>query len=738
MPIDFSDAPAIPINNSKPIGLDFSDAPPPPIDNTVQPTKLDFSDAPSAPIKAESSLGSKLWNAATWSPLPEYKSTFDKYRNTISSTVGKSDISDKPLIGSEQGFHVDSPKQLLTQTLDLPVEAAQSTYDFGRSVASPLGLAIGAAGKYAAPYIKPAISAGKKLLGIGETVAEDMPKVIPKTAPTIPPTEDLPQTPVEKLMTAVTNLKPVRANQEYVNTAERANKIKAFKDARVEGSGEAGANAQMAKLAGSHEKVAFEPIRDQFTQPEIDHIYDTAMSALVDEFTKPTAKSALDKIFHSNGVVSPTNSESKALEDIFGTTFVKHLAPDPAWTGRINSIMRGLETAYDLSGMLRQGRRLSHTSAFYKSIPEMMSSLGSEEGFNTSKAAIKARDHYDLATQSGVQFTELGGLNKAEEYVADNFVEKIPGVRASNRAHIGFLNNLRSQAFEDLTNKAIAAGHDPYKDKKLARDTADFVNNATGRGSLGSLEDSANGLNKALFAPRLIASWVHTFNPATYMNYEPMVRKEALKSLLAVASSTAVIDAMAAKALGAKVETDMRSSDFGKIKIGNARVDLMGGGQQYLVLASRLASGIGENLLPEGSLAGSYKDLSGNMKSLNSRKFNAQTGKSILEDFGENKLSPMLSLVKKALPGATDFSGQPIKLLPSNDNGNPKTGEIAASFAPLVSQDLADILKDDPSLSPLMILDILGAGVQDFQSKPKKGPFSVSMPKAPSFRLNAK
>lgn len=724
MPIDFSDAPAIPVNNSKPIGLDFSDAPPPPIDNTVQPTKLDFSDAPSAPIKAPQSLGNKLWNAATWSPLPEYKSTFDKYRNVASNVA--SNVPGVNVLGRDT-------RQLAGEALDLPVEAAQSTYDFGRSVASPLGLAIGAAGKYAAPYIKPAISAGKKLLGIGETTAEDIPKVIPK--PTIPPTEDLPQTPVEKLMTAVTNLKPVRANQEYVNTAERANKIKAFKDARVEGSGEAGANAQMAKLAGSHEKVAFEPIRDQFTQPEIDHIYDTAMSAPVDEFTKPTAKSALDKIFHPNGVVSPTNSESKALEDIFGTAFVKHLAPDPAWTGRINSTMRGLETAYDLSGMLRQGRRLSHTSAFYKSIPEMMSSLGSEEGFNTSKAAIKARDHYDLATQSGVQFTELGGLNKAEEYVADNFVEKIPGVRASNRAHIGFLNNLRSQAFEDLTNKAIAAGHDPYKDKKLARDTADFVNNATGRGSLGSLEDSANGLNKALFAPRLIASWVHTLNPATYMNYEPTVRKEALKSLLAVASSTAVIDAMAAKALGAKVETDMRSSDFGKIKIGNARVDLMGGGQQYLVLASRLASGIGENVLPGGSLAGSYKDLSGNMKSLNSRKFNAQTGKSVLEDFGENKLSPMLSLAKKALPGATDFSGQPIKLLPSDDNGNPKTGEIAASFFPLVSQDLADILKDDPSLSPLMILDILGAGVQDFQSKPKKGPFSVSMPKAPSFRL---
>lgn len=49
--------------------------------------------------------------------------------------------------------------------------------------------------------------------------------------------------------------------------------------------------------------------------------------------------------------------------------------------------------------------------------------------------------------------------------------------------------------------------------------------------------------------------------------------------------------ALAAKAAGMEVEVDPRSSDFGKIKVGDTRYDIWGGFVQYVTLISRLATG---------------------------------------------------------------------------------------------------------------------------------------------------
>jgi hypothetical protein len=68
-----------------------------------------------------------------------------------------------------------------------------------------------------------------------------------------------------------------------------------------------------------------------------------------------------------------------------------------------------------------------------------------------------------------------------------------------------------------------------------ARDIANFVNTFSGRGSLGKLEGSALALNTAFFAPRLMASKVKILaSPLTYMMATPQLRKEVLKSLLAI------------------------------------------------------------------------------------------------------------------------------------------------------------------------------------------------------------
>lgn len=113
------------------------------LDNTSIPKMLE-----PRPIINDESLGSKVWNAATYSPLPKYEDAFQKYRN-LASGVG-SYIPDVNILGR-------NTRQLGTEVLDLPIEAAQFGYDSARSIASPLGLATLGTIKYASPYIKPII-----------------------------------------------------------------------------------------------------------------------------------------------------------------------------------------------------------------------------------------------------------------------------------------------------------------------------------------------------------------------------------------------------------------------------------------------------------------------------------------------------------------------------------------------------------------------------------------------------
>jgi hypothetical protein len=97
-------------------------------------------------------------------------------------------------------------------------------------------------------------------------------------------------------------------------------------------------------------------------------------------------------------------------------------------------------------------------------------------------------------------------------------------------------------------------------------------------------------LNTLFFSPRLMASRLNFMDPTWYMRLDPYARKQALKSLGKLGVFGAGAGAAGAVA-GGKIGTDPRSSDFGKIRFGNTRLDPLGGFSQYLVAGSRLASG---------------------------------------------------------------------------------------------------------------------------------------------------
>lgn len=383
----------------------------------------------------------------------------------------------------------------------------------------------------------------------------------------------------------------------------------------------------------------------------------------------------------------------------------------------VMNLPRGIMASWDLSAPFRQGLGLIHRPEWWKSWGSMFKSFGDENAFRAvqdniaQKPLFKSFDgQASFAEKAGLKLTDLTDLSSREEQVMSTWAEKVPGVRASNRAYTGFLNKLRADTFESLIDSAKVINQTSGEiDMKLAKELAEYVNNATGRGSLGSLEKYAPALNSIFFSPRLIASRLQMLNPVYYMTANSVVRKEAIKSLLSVAGAGQAITQLG-KFAGGTIENDPVSSDFGKLKIGNTRIDPYGGFQQYIVAANRLLQG-----RTKSSVSGKETDL-------NSGKYGSQTKLDVAERFGESKLNPLISLATTILRGK-NLAGQKVDL----------PEEVASKFVPLFMQDLKNVATENPSLIPfyselglentspsrgmLAIPGAFGFGVQNYQSK---------------------
>ena len=359
------------------------------------------------------------------------------------------------------------------------------------------------------------------------------------------------------------------------------------------------------------------------------------------------------------------------------------------WTNAVN-FPRAIMSSMDLSAPLRQGVFLIVRKEFWKGIPSMFKQFGDKEAFAAVKAEIESRPTYKLMERAGLDISGIGReLSKREENFMSNWAEKVPLVERSEKAYTGFLNKLRADVFDDLVRQYSEAGIDLKRNDKALHDVAWFVNNATGRGNLGKWTQAASRLNTVFFSPRLIASRVQLLNPAYYAKLDPIVRRNALKSLASfggIATSVALL----AKMMGAEVEADPRSSDFAKIKVDNTRYDILGGFGQYLTLGARLATN-------------QKKDIKGEVVELG-RKYGSDTRLDVLLKFGINKESPVASFVTDYLRG-------------KNAIGEPFEARKAAveRMIPLFLQDATDLIKDQGAKGvPMSLPGLFGIGMNTY------------------------
>ena len=318
-------------------------------------------------------------------------------------------------------------------------------------------------------------------------------------------------------------------------------------------------------------------------------------------------------------------------------------------TADVLAVGRAVKTGFDLSAPLRQGAALIGTKQYNSALVNMFKYAQSKEALDNLEVDMMAHKYSDaaLSVKRELGLTLLGEtFTQREEAFASKLTEKIPLLNASARAYEGFLNDLRFNRFVDIVQSLEEAGQNITDNKEALQDLAKVVGAATGRGSLGSAEASANSLATVLFSPRWLASRIQILtNPITKSG---PARIEAGKSLARLAGVALSILGLA-KAAGADVEDDPRSADFGKFKIKDTRFDLTGGMAPYIVLVYRFIKG-------EVKSSTTHK-----ISYLNTGEYGSRTRANLIGDFLSNKFSPLAGAIRDVLRGE-DFDGNPINL----------------------------------------------------------------------------
>ena len=359
------------------------------------------------------------------------------------------------------------------------------------------------------------------------------------------------------------------------------------------------------------------------------------------------------------------------------------------------NLPRSIQSAFDYSAPLRQGLVMGarHPGVWAKAWGPMLKASASQGAYESLLEDLATRPNIERYRKGGLSLPDLpdphgqeGGMLAAmarhEERYPSGFTHYIPGIKQSERAYNAFLMKLRADSFDHILKLADKRGKD-INDPEFLQKLGSYVNAATGRGDMPvkSMEKAAPFLNGFLFSPRLLASRGQFLGVGSmYWKGDPWLRWQALRAAghTAAGVSTILGLALLAKHMHApgtnmiSVGHDPRNADFGKLRLGKARIDLAGGFLQDIRAAAQMASG-----KVVSSSTGKVIPLSGGPM------------KSSPWDVGEryliSKFNPAMSLASDVLHKKT-FEGKPVTV----------KGEAYQHGFPMLWQDAINFAQDAP------------------------------------------
>lgn len=368
-----------------------------------------------------------------------------------------------------------------------------------------------------------------------------------------------------------------------------------------------------------------------------------------------------------------------------------------AWTAVAEpfNALRAVMTSLDFSAVLRQGGfiALGNPARAARALRPMFQAFADPAKSHAINQEILNRENAYLYKRAGLYIApdgEASSLAAKEEAYMSKWVEKIPGIAGSQRAYVTFLNKLRADSFDAMVNTLAINGEATDAEMKAI---ADYINTATGRGKLGgkTMEQAAPLLNTIFFAPRYVASRFQLLAGAPILGGTARTRKLVAKEYAKFLGGLGVVYLLGALA-GGEIEKDPASSDFGKIRFGNTRLDPLAGLSQAAVAAYRV-------------IFGETKNLKGKTVALDGKGPFGQTRLDVATRFARSKMSPVAGTFANVLQGR-DMMGEPVTA----------GGALKNLIVPIGFEGIVDAMEEQGVArgTALAILSIFGMGVNTY------------------------
>lgn len=330
------------------------------------------------------------------------------------------------------------------------------------------------------------------------------------------------------------------------------------------------------------------------------------------------------------------------------------------------------------------------------------------KAFASAKAEFKERESLSdpaqrpnagLYRQSGLDLTETGAnvsRRKLEEAYQSRWAAKIPIVAGSQRAYTTFLNKIRADSFDAMVKDLSRTGKVTDVEAKAI---ANFINVATGRGAIGQkLEQATQALNAIFFAPRYVASRFQLIAGQPFYGGNMRTRKAIAKEYARFLIGAGTVIGLAQLG-GAEVEDDPLSSEFGKLRFGNTRIDPFGGLSQTSVLLARTATG--------RMTTSKGREVSLIREEGRKPKFGQKTLPEVWGTFLRQKLSPVVGAAINVRQGY-DVAGNPVT----------PAGEAIGLVTPLSFGDIYDAMREQGATkgTAMSLLSLFGASMSTYET----------------------
>lgn len=505
-------------------------------------------------------------------------------------------------------------------------------------------------------------------------------------------------------------LKGVRAAKR-LNRAEvlpayskaRAERAAAFEAEKARLIAEGVPVNEALKMAQTKLKGSYLPDEPEYAAPDLTPNQLEIISKKIDTslrtFEKVRATTGLQKFQNK---VHLQDNEIEVLSKVLGSEFgeaMQKLQPMSVrvWRGFENAMnFPKIAAAFDIQ-MRRQARwlRARHPVLYAKAVGKNIKGYFSEKAADRIKADYESNPWYESARKDGSVFLERGQLTpgKRTEQFRTRIAAKIPilgkGYQAAERGFIEGFNWMQTQLYALKREQWLREGREVTKG--MRKDLTEVNNTLLGmhKPTTAFGKQLTRVASVGMWSPTL--TWSRIRTPSLILT-NPTMRKEVaatLSSYLASGFLMLLAAQKIGKSAGVTVNWSPLSSDFGKIKMGNTRIDIFGDGGPYIRALSQLIA------RRKQSATGRYYD---------------QRPVETILNFIRNKRNPMIDLCM-TIYTKTNFAGQPAFKVPDFAKDWTTAQKIAFMggkelfnrFAPFFVQGTIEAIYNDNIITGLLV-----------------------------------